>query len=153
MMIGQKLFHSKKKTTSYLCSNHGRSVSLAGGLLSSVCAYDGKNKSEQHSRAFPRAKFIYNGRNICRHSCGRPEVMHCLTYCRSGHVLRQWAKRYREKKNRLEAAGQTGERATARRACQSKALCGHKVYRAGSHRVSARAGSHLVNACHLPVGL
>ena len=51
---------------------------------------------------------------------------------------------YREKQNSLEAARiNRMERTIARRACQSKALCGCLVYLAGSHRVST---------CRRPVG-
>ena len=76
-----------------------------------------KIKSQQHSRTCPRARFIFNARNICRLSCGRPEVVHCRTYVLYCYTC------YREKQNSLEAARINRiERTIARRACRSKAL-------------------------------
>ena len=52
-----------------------------------------------------------------------------MCYDRGKHVI------YREKQNCLEAARPNRiERTIARRACQSKALCGRRVYLAGNHR-------------------
>ena len=48
-------------------------------IVFGVCLRAYKTEPQQHSRACPRATFICNARNICRHSCGRPEVVHYRT--------------------------------------------------------------------------
>ena len=56
-------------------------------IVVGVCLCAQKIKSQQHSRACPRARFIVNARDICRLSCGRPEVVLCRTYSIAVHVI------------------------------------------------------------------
>ena len=57
-------------------------------IVVGVCLRAQKVKSQQqHSRACPRVRFIFNARDICRLSCGRPEVVHCRTYRIAVHVI------------------------------------------------------------------
>ena len=126
----------KKKSTSCLCKPQCTSFSLAGGLSSSACAAVRKKKSQQHSRAHPRDRFIFNAPNICRLSCGWPEVVHCRTYSTAVHVIE-------EGQIVLNQHVQTGFRGQSRDEGVRAKLCGHRVYLTGSHPVSA---------CHQPVG-
>ena len=58
-------------------------------VVVSVCVCAEKLKSQQHSRACPRTRVIYNACSICRLSRGRLEVVHYRTYSTAVHVLRQ----------------------------------------------------------------
>ena len=111
MTGGQKVIEQKKQAVyEKINLRASRSRAVYRRRCVPLCV---KRKSQQHSRVRPRARFISNARNICRLSCGRPEVVHCPTYSIAVRVIEK-------SRNILEAAPINRiERTIARRACQS----------------------------------
>ena len=102
-MPGQRLIPFKEKS----CRSPGL-------VVVDVCLRVQRPKSRQHSRAYPRARFIFNTRSICWLSCWKPEVVHCRTY--SSKCATTVENMYQGKKNHFEAARQNrmeGNRVTS----------------------------------------